>query len=432
MPTTSTRGDRDCGRPEGVGLVLAGGGARGAYEAGALSVLLPELERRGERPSYFVGASVDALNAAALASRQHLLAVEAMDEILATWKTLTKNDVMRPIVTRSGIPLLLRWVGQMLAVPGIRAASLIDNGPLRRNAERWICWEHLHRAIVDRSVHAVCAVTTSARTGKTVAFVESAEEVGLHRSRAIAYVHAKLSIEHLVASASIPVLWAPTHIDSPAHATGWYFDGGTRMNTPIKPLLDLGADRLVIVAVDSAAGPVLTRERDDEHLAPPDLGDGMLHLLEGTLVDPLIDDLVKLGNVNAFFVGEGGGLGPKLYRTTRGKQPYREVPYIFVGPPRRGAIGELAVEVFKERFGGARGWLRSIDFRLINEILGGLTPTHGELLSLLFFDQEFLAELIGMGQRDAKTWLSESHDGGGPWRLSPLTMLTVPRQWTAG
>jgi NTE family protein len=41
-----------------VALVLAGGGARGAYEAGALSVLLPVLEERGERPRIVIGTSV--------------------------------------------------------------------------------------------------------------------------------------------------------------------------------------------------------------------------------------------------------------------------------------------------------------------------------------------------------------------------------------
>jgi NTE family protein len=45
-----------------VGLVLAGGGARGAYEAGALSVLLPALEARGERPGVLLGTSVGAVN----------------------------------------------------------------------------------------------------------------------------------------------------------------------------------------------------------------------------------------------------------------------------------------------------------------------------------------------------------------------------------
>jgi NTE family protein len=177
---------------------------------------------------------------------------------------------------------------------------------------------------------------------------------------------------------------------------------------------------------------VLTRTRDDEHLAPPDLGDGISHLLEGTLVDPLIDDLTKLGNINSFLVGDRAGPGPKLYRTARGKRPYREVPYVFVAPQRRGAIGELAMEVFRERYGGFRGALRSIDFRLIHDLLGGPSPAHGELLSLLFFDREFTAELIRMGRDDAKLWMAGTHDGGGPWRLSPLDALMAPRQWTAG
>lgn len=116
----------------------------------------------------------------------------------------------------------------------------------------------------------------------------------------------------------------------------------------------------------------------------------------------------------------------------RGKQPYREVPYVFVAPQRRGAIGELAIEVFRERYGGLRGALRSIDFRLIHDLLGGSSPTHGELLSLLFFDTDFISELIKMGRQDAERWLAGTHDGDGPWRLSPLDALTLPRQWTAG
>ncbi len=412
--------------------MLAGGGARGAYEAGALSVILPELERRGERPSYFVGASVGAINGVGLAARQHLSAAEATEELVQIWSRLTKDDVMRPIVSRGVAPLAARFVAQVLAVPGVRVHGLLDNGPLPKNLARWADWDRLHRSVREGAVGAVCVVATSARTGKTVAFVESAESQGLHRSRAIAYVETELGPEHVLASASIPVLWPATLITTPERATGWYFDGGTRMNTPIKPLLDLGADRLVIVALESAAGPVLTRTRDDEHLPEPDLGAGISHLLDGSLVDPLIDDLIKLGNINSFLVGDGAGPGPKLYRTMRGKRPYREVPYVFVAPQRRGAIGELANEVFRKRYGGLRGALRSIDFRLMHDLIGGSSPAHGELLSLLLFDREFIAELISLGRQDAKDWLSGTHDGGGPWRLSPLDALTLPRQWTAG
>jgi predicted patatin/cPLA2 family phospholipase len=48
-------------RGEKVGLVLAGGGARGAYEAAVLSVLLPALEARGESPAVIVSTSLSAL-----------------------------------------------------------------------------------------------------------------------------------------------------------------------------------------------------------------------------------------------------------------------------------------------------------------------------------------------------------------------------------
>jgi NTE family protein len=54
--------------PPAVGLVLAGGGARGAYEIGVLSALLPALDQRGERPTVIVGTSIGAMNAAYLAA----------------------------------------------------------------------------------------------------------------------------------------------------------------------------------------------------------------------------------------------------------------------------------------------------------------------------------------------------------------------------
>src|SRR5665213_4281494 len=63
-----------------VALVLAGGGARGAYEAGALSVLLPLLEKRGERPRILIGTSVGALNVSFLAANAHL----PTDELIAS------------------------------------------------------------------------------------------------------------------------------------------------------------------------------------------------------------------------------------------------------------------------------------------------------------------------------------------------------------
>src|SRR6202007_1199880 len=80
---------------------------------------------------------------------------------------------------------------------------------------------------------------------------------------------------------------------------------------------------------------------------PPDFGDGALHALHGTLVDPLGEDMRMLGNVNEFFARDGDAEASVRYREARGKQPYRRVPYIFVAPNRRGIIGDIATEVYR-------------------------------------------------------------------------------------
>jgi NTE family protein len=413
-------------------LVLAGGGARGAYEAGAISVLLPELERRGQRPTVYVGTSVGAINAVLLAASQHLPADEAAAEMVGLWERLDKSDVMTPILRRQGPLAALRYAGELLSIPGVRLPSVLDPTPLHASLDRWIGWDALHRNVRDGLVDSVAAVCTSARTGRSVVFVEEREERAFNRSHAVAYVSATIEREHVLASAAIPLLFPPIQVKSPERARGWYFDGGTRLNAPIKPALDLGADRLVVVASDSIAGPTMDLAEDDDAAAPPDFGDGLLHLLEGALVDPLIEDMRTLGNVNAFFA-EGDQTGPRLYRSVRGKAPYRRVPYVFVGPEARGAVGRLAAEVFAARYGGVRGALRAPDFQLITRLIGGDSATHGELLSLLFFDSAFTTELIEMGRGDARRWLSEMHDAGdGPWQIGPLANFVMPRQWTAG
>src|SRR5207302_11491550 len=135
--------------------------------------------------------------------------------------------------------------------------------------------------------------------------------------------------------------------------------------------------------------------------------------------------LRMLGNINAFFTGEAG-VGTRLYRTVRGKTPYRQAPYVFVGPAQRGIIGRVATEIFRAHHSGLKG-LRSIDMTILRRAIGGDSDTHSELLSLLFFDRRFCRALIEMGRRDAEAWLSEEHDmGEGPWQLGPLGIFTRP------
>ena len=94
----------------------------------------------------------------------------------------------------------------------------------------------------------------------------------------------------------------------------------------------------------------------------------------------------------------------RAYRITRGRDPYRPISYALVSPPRRGEIGRPAERVFQHRYGGLRAW-RGIDFAVLAAALGSGSRSRGELLSFLLFDEEFVAELLTMGARDARRWL---------------------------
>lgn len=152
----------------------------------------------------------------------------------------------------------------------------------------------------------------------------------MHDSHVVEYIPTQLADEHVRASAAIPVLFPPVRVQTPVQARGWYVDGGTRLNTPIKPALDLGAQRLLVIGTQAITEPPSRPGRHDSE--PPDFGDGALHALHGTLVDPLSEDMRLLGNINAFFATAKDAPAATRYRQARGKEPYRCVPYIFIAP----------------------------------------------------------------------------------------------------
>jgi NTE family protein len=403
--------------------VLSGGGARGAYEAGAISVIAPALEARGERPTLMLGTSVGAINAAYMGASLHLGAEEQAAGLLDRWRQVTKGAVIRPILSHQ-LPLTaLRYMGGLLSLPGVRVPSLLDPSPLARSLENWMNWDDLHRNVADGLVGAVAIVATAARTGRTVVFVEAGSQVALHNSHVVEYVPTALAGEHIRASAAIPVLFPPVRVQTPVEARGWYVDGGTRLNTPIKPALDLGAERLLVIGTEAIAEPAYEPGRHD--CDPPDFADGALHALQGTLVDPLGEDMRLLGNINEFYANSQDTPAATRYRAARGKPPYRRVPYIFIAPSRRGIIGETASELFRARYGGRKG-LRSPDFPLLNRLLGGDSPAHGELLSYLFFDRDFIDALIDLGRADATRWLNAPRGSEEPWQTKPLDAFIEP------
>ncbi|MBW3608934.1 MAG: patatin-like phospholipase family protein [Actinobacteria bacterium] len=329
-----------------VGLVLAGGGARGAYEAGVLAELLPWLEARDERPDVLVGTSVGALTATYLASMAHRPAAEAAGGLVELWEQVTQDRVIRPILRHQSPRTVLRYLAEVVGIPNVRLTSLLDPEPLRGTVDSWLDWRAVHDNVAAGTVGALAIVATSADTERAVVFVEGREQQQVADATLVDYVAGPLTVDHVLASAAIPVAFPAVHVERADRRGGWYYDGGTRLNTPVKPALDLGVDRVVVVTTHAPFRPEC--QEGEAHRAP-DFAEGAFELVQASLVDPLIQDLRNLGKIN--LLTERLGVSAAA--------PYRTVPYLFAGPRVTGRLGRVVSQVFTRHFAGTRRILRS-------------------------------------------------------------------------
>jgi NTE family protein len=373
-----------------VAVVAAGAGARGAFEAGALSVLLKWLEEQEMRPTIFVGTSAGAINATLLAATADLPAAEAGEKLLGFWRSLNVRKVFRsPLL--SGPGTLATYIGQLVGLAHV--VSLLDTSPLVGFAEQTFAGfdAGLRSNVSGGTVEALAVVATDADE-RTSVFADMAPGRPLppaNAARAIDYRQTAVTYKHVLASSAIPVLFRPIEIDD-----AYYTDGGVRLNVPLAPAVALEATHVVVVATHPetypSAPPVVAQPR------PPDVVDSIAGILGSLLSDRMVEDLHTLDKLNQHANGT----------TTR------LIPRLFVGPDTRLEIGELAARLYAERHHGRRA-IRELDFRLAHALLGRAEKGDGDLLSYILFDEVFLEQAIQLGIHHAQTTLAA---GRSPWR----------------
>ena len=131
-----------------VALVLDAGGARSAYQVGALEVLLPALAERGTRPRVLVGTSAGALLTAALSGTAHLEPDDQIARLKSMLSQTTKQNVMRPLWKQ--VPeVLARYTSETLGLSHFRLRGLFGSQPLAQTLAKSIDWEALHRNVED-------------------------------------------------------------------------------------------------------------------------------------------------------------------------------------------------------------------------------------------------------------------------------------------
>src|SRR5690606_25090054 len=164
MRTRHSTSEPQCVSSRPVGLILSGGGARTAYQAGVLAGVL-ELLDPGRSPDFcnpfsiISGTSAGAINAAAYACHAHQ-PHDAVEGILRMWSSLHTGMVYHADAWRL-LRTGLRWFGMLAAgwiAPSLRShspRSLLDNEPLGELLERVLNFDQLNRNLQNEVIDAL-------------------------------------------------------------------------------------------------------------------------------------------------------------------------------------------------------------------------------------------------------------------------------------
>jgi NTE family protein len=380
------------------GLVLMGGGARTAYQAGVLQALAALIKPPNHKADAFpfqvlVGTSAGALNATYLASRaiDGLAALSGLGEF---WQGLHSDLVYH--LPDTPMAKFSRWATALgVTLSARKQGAALDSMPLVDTLHRRIALNNIELALSRGDLKALAVTASSYTTGVHWTFCQThqlASAKAWNRPGRRAELQ-DITIEHLMASSAIPFLFpaTPLWVDGNMEYFG---DGSMRQSSPLSPAVHLGANKILAIGVGQPQrrSVDLTSASFQASLSSkqrPSLGNIAGHAMASVFNDTLMADVEQVQRVNQSIQQLKNHLSEHHGLSVAQSLPFREVEVLAMQPSESlDALAQAHVHELPR------------PVRRVLEGLGALKGSGAGLASYLLFEPGFLRALIALGARD--------------------------------
>lgn len=286
---------------------------------------------------------------------------------------------------------------------GETIGGLVDAGFIEQIVREQIPWRGITDNMHRGHLSAFSCSATELATGTTTIFVQTraGQLPAWPSDPGQMVVHTPIRAAHTLASAAIPVLFPAVRVGDQ-----FYVDGSLRQNTPIRPAMRLGANRLLVIGLRQKGAEQIAvhRAREQARAVYPNAIFMLGKILNALMLDKLEADLGRIHRTNQLIEAGralyGDDFNEKIGAAITGRagRPYEKIDVELIQPSRN--LGQLAYEVMRRT--GLRRY-SSVMARWLRRTMDSGEDFHeNDLASYVLWDPDYVRELMDLGFADAQ------------------------------